>query len=224
VTAVLGVVAALEMERRWIGAPEPLVETSGVGAEKAGAAARMLLDRGAIALVSWGVAGGLDPTIDPGTVVLPDAVIGTDGSRHKVDLGWQGRLLAKIKDQVDVSTSKLLDVARPITTAEEKCALYRRTGAGAVDMESAAVAAIANGAGVSFIAVRAVVDAATTSLPDAALMMFDERGQLKRSSLIRLALRPLEWPGLIALARANAAAGRSMRRVGSAAGPDLGWS
>jgi hopanoid-associated phosphorylase len=224
VTAVLGVVAALEMERRWIVAPEPLVETSGVGAERAGSAARRLLNRGAGALVSWGIAGGLDPKIGPGTVVLPKTVIGADGSRHEVDPGWHGRLLAKIRDRVDVSTSDLLHAARPIVTAEEKFELHRRSGAGAVDMESAAVAAIAGHAGNPFIAVRAVVDAATTSVPVAALKMFDEGGRLKRRSLLRLVLRPLAWPVLVALARANAAAGRSMRRVWSAAGPDLGLS
>jgi len=224
VIEVLGVVAALEMERRWIGLPEPLVETSGVGAEKAAAAARRMLDRGATALVSWGVAGGLDPKIGPGTVLLPDAVIGTDGSRLVVDLEWRGRLLAKVKGRVDVSTSDLLDVARLIATAKEKCKLRRRTGAAAADMESAAVAAIANQTGISFIAVRVVVDAAADSVPKSALMLFDEEGRLKRSSLTRLVLRPFEWPGLVVLARASTAAGRSMRTVWSAARPDLGLS
>lgn len=220
----LGVVVALEMERRWISAPEPLIETSGVGAERAEAAARRLLDRGATALVSWGSAGGLDPKISPGTVVLPRAVIDTAGSRSEVDLEWRDRLRAKIGDRVEVSTSELLDVARPITSAEEKRELHRRTGAGAVDMESAAISAVANQSGISFIAVRVVVDGAAVPIPKAALGMFDEGGRLKKSSLIRFVLHPLGWPGLIALARANASAGRSMRRLWSAAGPDLGLS
>ena len=141
-TAVLGVVAALELERQWIAAPEPLCETSGVGADSAGAAARRLVDRGATALVSWGMAGGLDPGIDSGTVVLPKALIGPNGSPIGVDPEWHGRVLAKIRDLVEVSTSELLDVARPITTVREKRELHRRTGAGAVDMESAAVASV----------------------------------------------------------------------------------
>ena len=223
-TAVLGVVAALEMERRWIVAPEPLSETSGVGADSAGAAAHRLVERGATALVSWGMAGGLDPSLAAGTVLLPKALIGSDGSRIRVDLEWHGRVLAKIKDRVGVSTSVLLDVARPISTVHEKRELHSRTGAGAVDMESAAVASVSNHAGIPFVAVRVVVDAAATALPEGALGMFDEGGRLKRSSLVRIVLRPLEWPGMIALARASAAAGRSMREVWSAAGPDLGLS
>jgi adenosylhomocysteine nucleosidase len=212
------------MERRWIAPPRPLIETSGVGAERAESAARSLLSRGATALVSWGVAGGLDPEIAPGTVVLPDTVIGVDSLHFEVDLEWRDRLLAKTTGRVEVSTSELLEVVRPITTAEEKGELRRRTGAGAVDMESAAVAAVANQSGISFVAVRVVVDGATDSIPKAALGLLDEGGRLRKSSLIRFVLQPLGWPGLIALARANASAGRSMRRLWSAAGPDLGLS
>jgi adenosylhomocysteine nucleosidase len=224
VTEKFGVVAALEMERRWIGVPEPLVETSGIGAKNARAAACRLLDRGATALVSWGAAGGLDPMIGPGTVVLAGVVIGADGSRSEVDLGWRDRLLAKISDSVDVTTAELLDADRPIATAEEKRELHNSTGAGAVDMESAAVASVSKQSGIPFLAVRVVVDTATTALPAAALTMFDEGGQLKRRSLVRLVLRPFELPALVALARANAAAGRSMRGVWSASRPDLGLS
>jgi adenosylhomocysteine nucleosidase len=170
------------------------------------------------------VAGGLDPKIGPGTVVLPEAVIGTDGSQLGVDLEWRGRLLTKIGDRLDVSTSELLEVARPISTAEEKLELHRRTGAGAVDMESAAISSVSMLAGVPFLAIRVVVDAATTPIPRDALGMFDEGGRLKRGSLFRFVLRPLDWPGLILLVRSNAAAGRSMRRLWSAAGPDLALS
>ena len=223
-TETLGVVVALEMERRWISAPEPLIETSGVGAERAEAAARRLLDRGATALVSWGMAGGLDPRITPGTVVLPGAVNGTDRLQLGVDLEWRDRLVIRIGDRVDVSTSELLSVARPITTAEEKLELHRRTGAGAVDMESAAIASVSKRAEIRFVAVRVVVDAATVSIPKAALGLFDEGGRLRKSSLIRFVLHTLGWPGLIALARANATAGRSMRSLWSASGPDLGLS
>jgi hypothetical protein len=221
---VLGVVAALALERRWIGAPEPLVETSGIGAEGASAAAGRLVERGATALASWGLAGGLDPGLGPGTVVLPTAVINTDDSRVRVDLEWHGRLLARIGDRVGVSTSDLLDVARPISTTREKGELYRRFGAAAVDMESAAVGNFAQQTGISFISVRVVVDTAAMSLPGTVLTMSDEKGRLRMSSLIRLGLRYREWLGLLRLASANAVAGRAMGRVWSAGAPDLGLS
>ena len=223
-TGVLGIVAALETERRWISAREILTEVSGVGNIRAETAARRLLERGATALVSWGVAGGLDPDLTPGTVVLPDSVIGPDGSRSGVDLEWRSRLLVRVGDRVLTSTLPLLETLQPITSPDEKRAAHRRTGAGAVDMESAAVAAVANAAGMSFIAVRVVVDGADVRFPAAALTMCDEEGRLKRSSLFRMVVRPGNWGPLIGLARANAAAGRAMRSLWSAGTPDLALS
>ena len=220
-TAVLGIVAALEMEGRWILASEPLVEVSGGGEERARAAAHSLLERGASALVSWGVAGGLDPDLEPGTVVLPDAVVHTDGSSQEVDLAWRNRLLERVSGRVVTSTSSLYHASSVITSPDEKRAVYERVGAGAVDMESGAVAAVASEMGIPFVVVRVVVDAARVRLPEVALTMCDEGGRLKKSALARLIFEPGEWGGMLRLGRANAAAGRSMRMVWSAAGPDL---
>ena len=91
-------------------------------------------------------------------------------------------------------------------------------------MESAAVAAVANAAGIPFIAVRVVVDAADVCLPAVALTMCDEEGRLKRSSLFRVLVRPGDWGAMIGLARANAAAGRAMRSLWFAGEPDLALS
>lgn len=223
-TAMLGIVAALEMECRWIGAPEPLVELSGVGDARAENAAHRLVDRGARALVSWGVAGGLDPDLAPGTVVLPDAVVHTDGSSQEVDLAWRDRLMERVSGQVVTSTSSLYHASSVITSPDEKRAVYERVGAGAVDMESAAVAAVASEMGIPFVVVRVVVDAAGVRLPEVALTMCDEGGRLKKSAWARLIFEPGEWRGMLRLGRANAAAGRSMRMVWSAAGPDLALS
>ena len=88
-------------------------------------------------------------------------------------------------------------------------------------MESGAVAAVASEMGIPFVVVRVVVDAARVRLPEVALTMCDEGGRLKKSALARLIFEPGEWGGMLRLGRANAAAGRSMRMVWSAAGPDL---
>jgi adenosylhomocysteine nucleosidase len=221
---VPGIVAALEMESRWIRTPVHPVEVSGVGAGRAEAAAHRLLDRGVSALVSWGVAGGLDPGLSPGTVVLPDAVIGLDGTPAEVDTAWRDRLLSRIRHQVDTSTLSVVHASEPVASPLEKADLRRRTWAGAVDMESSAVAAVAIEAGVPFIIVRVVVDSADVRLPRAALQMCDRRGRLKRSAVLRLIVMPGEWLGMMKLGRANGAAARSMRRVWSIAEPDLALS
>ena len=91
-------------------------------------------------------------------------------------------------------------------------------------MESAAVAAVADEAGVPFLAIKVVVDSAGFRLPEIALTLCDEGGRLKSGALLQLVFMPGEWPGLLALARANAAAGRSMRALWSLAAPDLALS
>ncbi len=220
-TPELGIVAALEMESGWINPADCLVEVSGAGEERARAAARRLLQHGATSLVSWGVAGGLDPHLEPGTVVLPEVLVYNDGPGSRVDVAWRDRLLARIRDRVPTSTAPLVHAAKPVTEPDEKKILHRQTGAGAVDMESAAVAGIANDAGVPIIVVRVVVDAAGVRLPDVALTMCDEEGRLKKSAVLRLIFQPGEWGGMLRLGRANSAAAKSMRTVWSIAGPDL---
>lgn len=221
---MLGIVAALEMERRWISVSEALVELSGVGDARAENAANQLVERGATALVSWGVAGGLDPDLRPGTVVLPDAVIGADGSSHRVDLEWRDRLLERVRGRVVTSTSPLVHTTSVITTAAEKRLLYERVGAGAVDMESAAVARVAFANHIPWVAVRVVIDIADQELPEAIWTATGADGRLRVGSVGGLLLHPGLWRPMISLARAGAAASRSMRRLWAIAQPDLALS
>lgn len=223
-TAVLGIVVALGMERRWIRAPEPLVELSGVGDARAENAARRLVGRGASALVSWGVAGGLDPDLSPGTVILPGTVIGADGLSREADLEWRDRLLERVRSKVDTSTSSLYYTMSMIATIEEKRSVFERFGAGAADMESAAVARVADENRLPWIAVRVVIDAAEQELPPAIMTATGDDGRLRIGSIAGLTLRPRLWLPLVSLGRAGAAAGRSMRRLWVAAQPDLALS
>ena len=218
---MLGIVAALKMERRWIRDAGPLVEVSGIGDTRAENAARRLVERGATALVSWGVAGGLDPNLRPGTVILPDTVLGGEGQRWEVDLEWRNRLLERAGDRVVTSTVPLYHSASVILTANDKRTIHDRFGAGGVDMESAAVARVALANDIPWIAVRVVIDAADQDLPAAILAAIGDDGRLPVVSIIGFLLRPRYWRPLIALGFAGAAAGRSMRRLWAVAQPDL---
>src|SRR6266403_1699369 len=76
----VGVVAALDAEARTLGpavrrddglfflSDGALLAVSGMGAALAAIAARNLIDAGAAALISFGLAGGLDPLLSAGTV------------------------------------------------------------------------------------------------------------------------------------------------------------
>src|SRR5580692_7267264 len=70
------------------------------------------------ALMSFGLAGGLDPTLDPGTVVLPSEVISRDGARFPTSPEWRRQLSLAVAEMTRVVSGTLLTSLRPIDTAE----------------------------------------------------------------------------------------------------------
>jgi adenosylhomocysteine nucleosidase len=174
-----------------------LVHLSGVGRKRAARAAQSLLNRGATALLSWGTAGGLVPGLAPGSLVLPKAVMGSDLSLFQVDPSWHDRLRSRLEGRIDLRSEALIESPTVLMTPEEKRALAYRTGAVAVDMESAAVAVAADQAGLPFVALRVVSDSLDQTLPSCVLSAYDTSGHLKMRRLLGgLVQHPkelLEW-------------------------------
>jgi adenosylhomocysteine nucleosidase len=220
---MLGVVVALESERRWIpqGAAVP-IERCGIGAARAESGARALLDRGATALVSWGSAAGLEPSLGTGTVVIPDRVLVAPGKSLSTDHDWSARLRAAVAGRVPAVDSPVLQLEHVVANPADKRRLCAATGAAAADMESGAVGRVAADAGVPWIAVRVVLDDAGTALPPLARSAVRDDGRLDPAFFWRLAVSPSQWEAFLALVRANRAAGRAMRRLWATAGSTLG--
>ena len=220
-----GVVAALEAEARTVGSPlrrgagastladGTLIMVSGMGASAAAAAARLLLDAGATALVSWGMAGGLDPALTAGTICLPISVISAEGASFATDHHWRELVGAAIAARRPLVHGALLTTAHAIHDLAGKARAYRDTGAVAVDMESAAVAGVAALRRIPFISVRVIVDTASDVLPGAVLAA-SGGGQVNGFKLVQGLLRaPADlWP-LLRLARRYRAATRALVAV-----------
>jgi adenosylhomocysteine nucleosidase len=224
----VGVVAALSVEARTLGPAKlrpdglshlgdgTLVGLSGMGAAAAAAAAHTLVDAGACALMSFGLAGGLDPSLSAGRVVIPSEVISRDGARFHTSVDWRERLSTAVGAQLSVAAGKLLTSLEAIDTPAAKAAAFRDTGAVAVDMESLAVARVAAGHNLPFVAVRVIVDTATDELPRA-VVAASAGGQVRIWRLMGgLAMAPAELMGLIRLARRYRAAIRSLGEVARA--------
>jgi adenosylhomocysteine nucleosidase len=219
---VVGIVCALASEARHLGptvrlaeplgslADGTLVAVTGMGAAAATAGARALIDAGATALVSWGMAGGLDPALSAGAVLLPTEVVGTDGQLVGTDKGWRERLSAAIA--APIHNGRLVTASRAIGSIADKAGLFKTTGAAAVDMESLAVGKVAEQHQAPFIAVRVIVDSAGDVLPDAVTAAADNQGHVQIWRLI-LALAPSEIAPLIRLARRYRAANRSLASI-----------
>jgi adenosylhomocysteine nucleosidase len=225
---MMGVVAALEAEARTLGTAVrrrdglsslgdgALLAVSGIGGALAAIAARRLIDAGAMSLMSFGLAGGLDPSLNAGTVVLPREVISRDGSRFLTSTDWREQLSAAIGGQRAVTSGILLSSSVPIDAVADKAAAFRDTGAVAVDMESLAIAHVAAAHDLPFIAVRVIVDTAADVLPRA-VVAASRAGHLNLRRLLGgLAMAPLDLVPLIRLARRYRAATRSLAAVAGA--------
>jgi adenosylhomocysteine nucleosidase len=176
--------------------------------------ARSLIEAGATALASWGMAGGLDPALGAGSILLPTEVLGPDGRTFNTEQGWRNRLSAAVAAHAPVCSGRLLTSPRAVGSVAGKAELFRTTGAVAVDMESAAIGAVAGQRHLPFIAVRVVVDSAADVLPRAVTAAADKEGHLQIGRLIgALALAPNELARLIRLARRYRAANRSLAAI-----------
>jgi adenosylhomocysteine nucleosidase len=192
-----------------------LLALSGIGRAAATAAAQALVDAGVSSLMTFGMAGGLDPKLKPGSVVIPGELLLTDGGRYATSRAWREQVAAAISPLCAVSEGNLLTSTHAIETPADKAAAFRDTGAAAVDMESAAVAEIAAKHNLPFIAVRVIVDTAADVLPRA-VVAASLLGRVRFLRLIGgLILAPREIVALIRLAQRYRIAMRSLHAIGA---------
>lgn len=225
---MLGIVVALPWELKTLTretiapgswkaiSPSTLVALSGIGAQRADNAAALLIEHGATALMSWGYAAALDDDLEAGSLVLPERVIGASGESYAVDAEWHQRLYLATAAafKVAVRIGALVQSQTVVKTAAEKRALAERTGAAAADMESAAHARAAARNGLPFVAVRSIVDTASTDIPTTVLQAVDAHGGVDRAKLIRDARRaPADWIKIIRLCSQLLAAQKTLKKT-----------
>jgi adenosylhomocysteine nucleosidase len=197
---LVGFAAEARVARR-LGWP---VAIGGGSTEGAARETRRLIEAGAGGIVSFGLAGGLDPALPAGTLIVADAVV-SSGRTWRAD--------ARLNRRLGGATGHLcLGLDHVAASTDEKRRLWRGTGAALTDMESGAVAEIASEAGVPFAVLRAICDPADRSLPAAALTALGSTGQI---DFARLAWSLLAGPGqiwpMVALAKDAMAARRALR-------------
>lgn len=225
----VGVVTALAAEARTLGkavrrrdglaslGDGTLLVVGGMGGELAAGAARRLVDAGVAGLLSFGFAGGLDPSLSAGTVVCPTEIISGTGARIATSADWRERLRVATAAPLPLVGGALLNRSAPIDSVAGKALAFRETGAVAVDMESLSVAQVAAAFGLPFIAVRVIVDTAADMLPQAVLAA-SRAGRFSVGRLLGgLARAPWELPALIRLAQRYRAATHSLTAVARAA-------
>jgi adenosylhomocysteine nucleosidase len=208
----LGVIVGLEAEarlaRRW-GLP---VAVGGGDAAGAARAAEALAPQ-VRAFISFGLAGGLDPALRAGALLVPDRVV-DGGEAWAADPALQAALGGG-------TGHVLLGGGAILATAAAKRAAWI-AGAHAVDLESAAVARVAAATGKTFAVLRAVCDEAGRDLPAAALLALDAAGRIGAARVgLAVLRRPWQLPALLGLARDAARARAALAGRVRATTPDL---
>jgi adenosylhomocysteine nucleosidase len=193
---------------------DTLVALSGMGAERSHAAGALLVSRGATALLSWGCAAALDDHLKAGNVVLPERVIGATGESYPVSDGWHQRVYQALSVKYPVDTGALVESETLVKTRDVKRTLAQRTQAVATDMESLAQARLAHARRMPFIAVRVIIDTASTQMPENVMQALDHRGDIKVGSfLARALLRPADGITLMKLGIQFNAARRTLKKA-----------
>jgi adenosylhomocysteine nucleosidase len=136
-------------------------------------------------VISFGVAGGLDPTLKSGDVVVATEVLAGD-TRWLAGLALNEELIASVAlGRRRVVRGGLAGVERVIAARAGKAALRSETGAAAVDMESHIAADYAAKAGLPFAALRVIADPATRALPELAMTAVKPNGDIDLRKVLR---------------------------------------
>lgn len=200
----------------------PLVICNGPGPRAARAAAEEAIDAGVGGLVSFGIAGGIDDSVAPGTLLLPREVRDGRINTYRTDDDWRRAIETAVPNGARPIDAPIAAVDRIVRSAEEKTRIRYKTGAVAVDMESLAVAEAAHEAGLPFVVIRAVCDPALQSLPILTEDAIGADGNIRPWKVLwSLVRNPLQLKELSRLATNTKSAMATLHHASSALAPDF---
>jgi adenosylhomocysteine nucleosidase len=201
---MLGILCGLETEavvaRKIVNTD---VACAGARPQQARWLARDLVKRGARRLMSFGIAGGLEPGLPVGAMIIGSQVISTDGT-VACDSAWAKELMQKFPEAHwgGVWGSETL-----VAAARDKRVLYEKSRCLIVDMESQCAAQIAAEAGVPLAVVRVVCDSVDMDVPPVVMAAINEDGSIHVGrALWHLVRHPRQIPDLFHVMRGTGAA------------------
>ena len=152
---------------------------------------------GATAVLSFGIAGGLDTGLECGALVVATRVRAPGGA-WPADATWSSALVRASGARFGVVAGANTVVSGP----DAKRSLRLMTDALVVDLESAVAAAFAASRGLPFAVLRAVADTADEALPQAAAVGLSPAGRPAPGRVaMALLRRPNELPALVQVAK-----------------------
>ena len=149
-------------------------------------------------VISFGVAGGLDPTLKSGDVVVATEVLAGD-ARWLAGLSLNDDLIASMGlGRRRIVRGRLAGAEQVVAARHLKEALHLETGAAAVDMESHIAADYSAKSGLPFAALRVVSDPAHRALPSLAMAAIKPNGDIDFRKILHSVVRnPLTLRDLV---------------------------
>jgi adenosylhomocysteine nucleosidase len=201
-------VGGRKVHRGSVGGTDVVATLAGVGMTPAREATEYLIERfQPTFIVLSGIAGGIDAEVDVGDLIVPEVVVDYATSEEYVATAFggvvpKGRL---------ITGDGLIDT--PLLMEEN------RKGTTAVDMETAAMAAVCSRHGVPWLAFRAISDVVRDGLVDDSTMMtLKPDGSIDVKGVVKLiATHPKVVPNLMRLGRDTNVATRVAAEAAAAA-------
>lgn len=144
------------------------INLTGIGATTASMAMEELIALGSRKFINVGLAGSLQSNLQTGDIVVCDSAIRDEGvSHHYLEPGKLIRTSQLLTEQlkqalvlakIDFSEGIIWTIATPYRETTRELELYQKEGVLAVELETAALAAVAQYRGVEFASVMVVSD------------------------------------------------------------------
>ena len=221
----LGVITGLAQEADCLDVfpidDRPYVGCAAARTQRAYNLSQEMIKDGCQALLSFGLAGGLRPDLVPGDLIIASKVVSPAGQAFETSKPWLEGVREILGEGATIATIAGSD--KVVSTPEAKLNLAEKWDAALVDMESHAVAAAAEEAGILFLAIRAVADPASRAIPAWVTGKISENGTPNYGAILAgLAMHPWEVPGLFRLKSDSKRALISLRSVAGRLGPLFG--
>ncbi len=196
------------------------------------------VDRGVVAIASFGIAGALVPSLRPGSLIVADRIVHDDG-RWPCDPRWVDALARRLphvvvatiagsdgmvvdRDEKERLRERLHERLRDGSPQSAIGSRDDEADVVAVDMESHVAARIAARHRLPFIALRAIADPFDRVVPPAARVAMRDGGGIDVAAVLRsIAASPRQLPALLAIAADTRTALRALGRGRRLAGDRL---
>lgn len=192
---MLGIVCGLESEavlaRR---IPNSTVVCAAAQPAKARRYVQELVDKGATRLMSFGIAGALEPGLPIGSMIIGTYVQSVAG-KWMCDSNWINDLIRKLPraHSGGVWGSEFL-----VPTAKDKRALYEKSRCLIVDMESQCMAEIAATFKLPIAVIRTVCDSSSMDVPPLVMDAIADDGSINIAKALGSIIRnPTQIPALV---------------------------